>query len=360
MIAIKNLKKSKPIADPKDYKQFLEHIKLDIKQSQLSAALCVAKELIMLYWRIGKAISHKMDAEGWGAKTIDRIANDLVKDFPGVAGFSARNLRYMRKFSIRYPTDNFAAAAAKLPWGHLMVILDKTKTAEEGLWYIHKSIENGWSRNMLALWIESNLHERQGKAPNNFKETLPKAQSDLAEQILKDPYNFGFLTLEEAYREKELEQGLIDHIQQLLLELGQGFAFVGRQVHISVGDKDYYLDLLFFHLKLRCYVVIELKAGDFDPRDLGQIGFYLAAVDNVLRHPEDRPTIGMLFCQTKNKVTVEYALSTTQKPISVAEYKLKIVESLPKELKRHLPTVEEIEAELAKGTSKSKSTRKVR
>jgi predicted nuclease of restriction endonuclease-like (RecB) superfamily len=210
-----------------------------------------------------------------------------------------------------------------------------------------QTIENGWSRNVLNMWIESDLYERQGKAISNFKITLPEIQSDLAEQTLKDPYNFSFLTLEKKFREHELEQGLIDHIQKFLLELRQGFAFVGRQYHLSVGNRDYYIDLLFFHTKLRCYVVIELKAGEFDPRDAGQINFYLSAVDDLLRHPEDKPTIGMILCKKKDNFTVEYALRDIKKPIGVSSYEVKLIESLPKEYKGSLPTIEEIERELS-------------
>ncbi len=246
--------------DQENYTQLLEQLKKDIKQTQLKAALAVTKELILLYWRIGKVISEKIRLEGWGAKTIDHLAHDLGNAFPGVSGFSVRNLKYMRKFADIYSTQNCAAAAAQIPWGHLMVILDKAKNAEQGLWYVHKTMENGWSRSVLSMWIESDLYTRQGKAITNFKDRLPKLQSDLAQQALKDPYNFSFLTIEEDAREKAIEDSLMNHIQRFLIELGRGFAFVGRQYHLEIGGKDYYIDLLFYHLKLRCYVVVELKA----------------------------------------------------------------------------------------------------
>ena len=226
--------------------------------------------------------------------------------------------------------------------------MDKVKNSEKQLWYITQVLKNGWSRSILEHWIESDLYNRQGKAITNFKHTLPSSQSDLAEQILKDPYNFSFLALDKKYREQELEQGLLEHIQRFLLELGDGFAFVGRQYKIEVEDEDHCIDLLFYHLKLRCYFVVELKATAFDPRDAGQINFYLSAVDDILRHPDDNPSIGILICKTKNKVKVEYALRRCASPISVASYETKITTSLPKELKTSLPTVKELEAELSK------------
>jgi predicted nuclease of restriction endonuclease-like (RecB) superfamily len=342
-----NAKKSQ-FLDQEGYTQLLEQLKRDIQQTQLKVALSVTKELILLYWRIGKMISEKIYLEGWGAKTVDRLAHDLASSFPGISGFSSRNLRYMRKFAQMYPTANFAATAAIIPWGHLMVIMDKLKSAERGLWYIHKTLENNWSRSILAMWIESDLYARQGKATTNFQATLPKPQSDLAEQTLKDPYCFDFLTIDQDAREKAIEQGLIDHIQHFLIELGQGFAFVGRQFHLEVGKKDYYIDLLFYHLKLRCYVVVELKAREFDLKDTAQINFYLSAVDSLLKNGDDKPTIGLLLVKEKDAFTAEYALRDINKPIGVAEYTTKLVESLPKNLKSSLPTVEEIEAELEK------------
>ena len=236
----------------------------------------------------------------------------------------------------------------KIPWGHNVILIEKVKDTEARLWYAIKTIENGWSRNALSDWIASDLYKRQGKAINNFAVHLPEHQSRLAQETLKDPYCFDFLTLAEEHLEQELEQGLIDHIQKTLIELGQGFAFVGRQVLIEVGDSDFYIDLLFYHLKLRCYVVVELKNTAFKPEYAGKLNFYLTAVDKTMRHPEDRQTIGMLLCKTKNNLVVEYALSDINKPIGVAGYEIKLMKSLPKEFKGSLPTVQEIEAELEK------------
>lgn len=318
------------------------------EEEQAFAALLVTQELILLYWRTGKTLSSKAQQEGWGAKTLERLARDLKVTFPDISGFSYRNLKYMRQFAEAFPEENWAAAAAQIPWGHNMLILDKVEGLDQRLWYIQKTIENGWSRSMLESWIESNLYKRQGKALNNFKETLPSPQSDLAAQTLKDPYKFSFLALDERYRERELEQGLMDHLQTFLLELGEGFAFVGRQYPIDIEGENHTIDLLFYHLKLRCYFVIELKATAFDPRDTGQMNFYLSAVDDLLRHPNDGPSIGILLCRKKNKVKVEYALRRCSSPISVSSYETQIVKNLPKDLKTRLPSVEEIEAELEK------------
>ncbi len=333
------------VLDLQEYASFLEQIKADIHQTQLRASQAVTKELIMLYWRIGHGLSQKTSIEGWGAKTVKRLAKDLETTFPGVSGFSLRNLQYMRKFAACYPNPNCATAVAQIPWGHNLVLLERLSDVEKRIWYAQKTIEHGWSRSMLSNWIDSDLYGRQGKAVTNFQITLPKPVSDLAQQTLKDPYNFGFLSLDKDFREKELEEGLVNQIQKFLLELGQGFAFVGRQVHLTVDDEDYYIDLLFYHLKLRCYMVIELKATAFDPKDIGQINFYLSAVNNLLRHPDDKPSIGMIFCKTKNSLVVEYALKDIQKPIGVSEYEVTLAEALPQELKGTLPTIEELEAE---------------
>lgn len=332
----------------KDYAKFLDHIKKDIQQTQLRAALSVTSELTQLYWRIGKELSEKIEGEGWGAKVVDDLARDLERAFPGVAGFSLRNLRYMRKFAETYPDKNLATAVAKIPWGHNIALLEQLDSNEKRLWYAQQIIENGWSRSVLSMWIESNLYKRQGKSITNFKQTLPDPHSDLAHQTLKDPYNFDFLTTLKQAHEKEIEQGLTSHIQKFLLELGQGFSFVGRQYHLTVGSKDLYIDMLFYHLKLRCFVVVELKAEEFDARDLGQINLYLSAVDSLLRHAGDQPTIGLLLCKSKDNYFAEYALRDIKKPIGISSYTTKLVESLPKELKGSLPSIAEIEAELEK------------
>ncbi|NDD59352.1 MAG: DUF1016 family protein, partial [Chlamydiae bacterium] len=240
-----------------------------------------------------------------------------------------------------------ATAVAQLPWGHNLILLRKLSNLEERLWYMRQAIENGWSRSILESWIESDLYRRKGKSITNFKQTLPLPQSDIAQQVLKDPYNFGFLALDGEYRERELEQGLMDHLQKFLVELGDGFAFMGRQFKIEVEDEDYLIDLLFYHVKLRCYFIVELKTTAFDPRDAGQMNFYLSAVDDLLRHPDDQPSIGILICKTKSKVKVEYALRNCKSPISVSSYETKIYKTLPKKFKSSLPTVEEIEAELS-------------
>ena len=255
----------------------------------------------MLYWRIGKMLIERTREEGWGAKPLERLSRDLKNDFPDIAGFSVRNLQYMRKFSEGYLNANYAAAAAQIPWGHNMLLLDKVEDATKRLWYAQQALEGGWSRTVLESWVESDLYGRKGRAITNFKQTLPPVQSDMAEQSLKDPYNLQFVTLEAAYREKELEQGLMDHLQKFLVELGEGFAFMGRQYRIEVEGEDHLIDLLFYHVKLRCYVIIELKATAFDPRDAGQMNFYLSAVDDLLKHSEDQSTIGILLCKTKPK-----------------------------------------------------------
>lgn len=338
------------IAQPSDtsqgYAAVLNRIKDDVQQAQLRAAQSVTQELVMLYWRIGKTLAAQVNEGGWGAKIIERLSKDLRDSFSGMTGFSLRNLQYMRKFSETYLDINCATAVAQIPWGHNIVLMDKVTTLEQRLWYAQQTLENGWSRSVLGMWIESDLYGRQGKAITNFRRTIPSLQSDLAEQVLKDPYNFQFLALEKRFREKELEQGLIEHIQKFLLELGEGFAFVGRQYKIEVSEKEYFVDLLFYHLHLRCYIVVELKATDFDPRDTGQLNFYLSAIDDLMRHQDDKPTIGLLLCKGKDRVTVEYALRDIQKPIGVADYQVKLVESLPQDLRGSLPTTKEIEAEL--------------
>lgn len=334
-------------SNPDGYLSLLQEIKDQVRSSQIKAAVTVNKELIKLYWTIGQSIAQRQEKEGWGAKVVEKLAKDLKSAFPEMKGFSTRNIQYMLKFAREYPDFSIVQqAVAQIPWGHNRLILDKIKDIESRVWYAHKTIENGWSRSVLDHWIDSKLHQRQGKATTNFEITLPPPQSDLAEETLKDPYCFDFLTLREKFDEKELEDGLLNHIQKFLLELGAGFAFVGRQVELSVGGQDFYLDMLFYHLKLRCYVVVELKAKAFIPEDAGKLNFYLTAVDKLLKHPDDKPTIGLLLCKTKNQVVAEYALQDIDKPIGVAEYETKLIESLPDNLKSSLPTIEEIEQEL--------------
>lgn len=302
-------------------------------------------------------ISEKQEQSGWGTGVIEQLSKDLQNSFPGREGFSITNIRRMRAFFLAYSIHPQLVGELgdlpifQIPWGHNILLQEKLKDNAERLWYAQKTIEHGWSRSALEDWIKSGVYHREGKAVTNFEHRLPNPQSRLAQETLKDPYCFDFLTLAKNYREQELEQGLLDHIQKTLIELGQGFAFVGRQVHLEVGGSDFYIDLLFYHLKLRCYVVVELKNTAFKPEYAGKLNFYLSAVDDRMRHPEDRPTIGMLLCKTKNNLVVEYALRDLHKPIGVSGYETQIMETLPKELKGSLPTVAEIEAELEKDST---------
>ncbi len=362
---IKNKKGSKVSSvATKEYAETLAMLKKQVQEAQVKAVFSANKELIKLYWLIGKTIIEKQEAVGWGLSIIELLAKDLQSAFPGIGGFSKRNVFRMRAFYSAYQKVPQAVAQIEklpifnIPWGHNAVLIEKIKDLDLRLWYAQKAIENGWSRNMLETWIKSELHNRQGKAITNFRRTLPVPHSDMAQQSLKDPYLFDFLTLQEEHLERDVEQGLIDHIQKFLLELGKDFAFVGRQYHLEVDGDDYYLDLLFYHLKLRCYAVIELKNTAFKPEFAGKLNFYLSAVDDLLRHKDDNPTIGLLLCKTKKNFTVEYALRDINKPIGVAEYETKLVASLPKNLKSSLPTIEEIEAELEKKDALSKIKRK--
>jgi len=351
-------KKSKssliPAASIKDYARTLLDLKTKIQEAQIKATLSANREMIKLYWHIGKTVAEKQENKGWGSSVIERLAKDLQSAFPGLGGFSRANIFRMQAFYTAYGKVAQAARQSEalpffnIPWFHNVVIMQKLKNNKERLWYAQKAIEHGWSRTILEMQIESSLYQRKGKAITNFSKTLPTPQSDMAQQSLKDPYLFDFLTLRDEYVERELELGLIDHVQAFLLELGQGFAFVGRQKHIEVGETDFYIDLLFYHIKLRCYIVVELKNTAFKPEYAGQLNFYLSAVDDLLREADDKPTIGLLLCKTKDNVVAEYALRAINKPIGVASYKTKLVESLPKNLKGSLPTIEEIESELEK------------
>lgn len=331
----------------KEYKAFFKEIKEKILTSQVKAALAVNHELINLYWEIGSKIHLKQKDEGWGAKTIENLAKDLKSTFPEMKGFSLTNIKYMVQFAKGYPEFTISQqVVGQIPWGHNILLLQKLETIQDRLWYAHKTIEHGWSRNVLMHWLDSGLHKREGKAITNFQITLPSPQSDLAHQTLKDPYCFDFLTLRSKHDEQELETGLLDHVQRFLLELGAGFSLVGRQVHLEVGGQNFYIDLLFYHFKLRCFIVVELKATDFKPEFVGKMNFYLSAVDDKMRHPDDKSTIGLLLCKGKNKVVAEYALRDINKPIGISQYEAKIIESLPDELKGSLPSIEQIEQEL--------------
>jgi predicted nuclease of restriction endonuclease-like (RecB) superfamily len=330
---------------PEGYESFLKSLKERVHAVQVRAALSVNRELVLLYWSIGRDILARQKNQGWGAKVIDRLAADLRREFLEMTGFSPRNLKYMRAFAEAWPNERFVQqVAAQIPWFHNCVILDSLKSPDEREWYIRGTIQNGWSRNVLVHQIESGLYRRQGKAPSNFTRTLPAPQSELAQQVIKDPYNFEFLTLAEEAKERDLERALIDHLRDFLLELGVGFAFVGSQFPIEVGGQKFRIDLLFYHLRLRAYIVVELKAQDFKPGFSGKMNFYLSAIDDLLRHPDDQPSIGMILCKSRNKVVAEYAVRDLQKPVGIAEYR--VTSALPQELQSGLPSVEELERRL--------------
>jgi predicted nuclease of restriction endonuclease-like (RecB) superfamily len=333
------------MAKPLDnYPSFLADIKQRIQSARLHAALSVNRELVLLYWSIGTDILIRQRAEGWGTKVIDRLSADLRRTFPEMTGISSRNLKYMRAFAEAWPDQAFVQrVVAQLPWGHNTLLLDTVKPKAEREWYAQQAINNGWSRNVFAHQIESELFARQGSALNNFSRTLPAPQSELAQDIIKDPYSFDFLSLAPDLLERDLERGLIEHLRQLILELGKGFAFVGSQYQLEIGDQEYYLDLLFYHLRLRCFVVIELKVEGFKPEFAGKMNFYLSAVDDLLRHPLDQPSIGIILCKGRNRIIVEYALRDTTKPMGVAQYRLS--PALPEQLKRELPTADDLAVE---------------
>ncbi|MCL1469317.1 PDDEXK nuclease domain-containing protein [Argonema antarcticum] len=330
---------------PEDYNDFLRELKERIRNAQVRAALSINHELVLLYWQIGQDILNRQQQQGWGGKVIEHLATDLRKAFPGMKGFSSRNLKYMRSFAETYPDFEFVQqVVAQIPWGHNVRILDTVKDPVEREWYIRQTIEQGWSRNVLVHQIESGLYRRQGKADTNFSRTLPNPQSEIAQQLLKDPYNFDFISLGKEAQERELEKALIERIRDFLLELGVGFAFVGSQYHLEVEGEDFYIDLLFYHLRLRCFVVIDLKVEAFKPEFSGKMSFYVSAVDDLLRHRDDMPTIGMILCKNKKQKIVEYALRDMNKPIGVSTYQLR--EALPEQLQGSLPTIEQLKAEL--------------
>ncbi|HSW73212.1 MAG TPA: PDDEXK nuclease domain-containing protein [Chlamydiales bacterium] len=340
------------------YNELLKGLKEKIRNVQLKAAIAANRELVKLYWEIGKEIVEKQNKEGWGSKILEKISKDLQNEFPGIEGFSRTNIFRMRAFYLAY--SNCLTAVGQLeeekvepflniPWGHNFILLDKLKSFDERLWYAKRIIEYGWSRSILTTWIENNLYLREGKAITNFKTTLPSPQSDLAQQTLKDPYIFDFLTLHKEHLEKDLENGLVNHIQKFLIELGQGFAFMGRQYPLNISGEQFLIDLLFYHIKLRCFVVVELKAKAFKPEDAGQLNFYLSAVDDMIKHPTDNPTIGILLCKDRNKIIAEYAFRGIDRPMGVVEYETMLTKALPEELKSSLPTVKELETELSGG-----------
>lgn len=361
------------LAKGSGYAKWLKELKSKIRSTQLRAALAANRELILFYWELGGDISRKLAESNWGAKVIDQLSKDLRSEFPDMHGFSCRNLYYTKKFyeifssfpedmqivprsgaqieSEIMPRDGAQRIPAivhlvggQLPWSHIKILLDKVSDYNEALFYINQATENGWSRDVLALQIKSDLFARQGSAISNFKNTLPEPQSDLAQQTIKDPYTFDFLTMTRPYNEWDIENQLVEHITKFLLELGKGFAFVGRQYHLEIGETDYYLDLLFYHIKLKCFVVIELKNTKFIPEYAGKLNFYLSAVDSLLKTDNDNPTIGILLCRDKNKIETEFALRDINKPMGVSEFTL--TEILPEELRGSLPTVEEIEEDM--------------
>lgn len=335
------------IADA-SYVKLLDELKQRVASSRYKAALGANKELLLLYHHIGSEILKSQTVQGWGSKIIDNLAQDLRAAFPDMKGFSSRNLKYMRKFADEHPDSEFVQEAlAQLTWYHIVTLMDKISNPSDRLFYVYQTLELGWSRNIMVTQIEGKLHQRQGKAITNFKNKLPSPQSDLAQYTLKDPYLLDFLSIGDEAHEREVEKALIAHMERFLIELGSGFAFVGRQYHLEVGDQDFYIDLLFYHLKLRCFCVIELKDHDFKPEYAGKMNFYLSAVDDLVKHPDDQPSIGLILCKSKNNVLAEYTLRDMSKPIGLAEYRL--TEALPKEIQTSLPTIEALENELSRG-----------
>lgn len=335
------------LLDP-EYKNFLVGIKDRLKKAQIRAALAANSELIKFYWELGAELIEKQKTYKWGEHFLEQFSHDMRTEFPQMHGFSKRNLEYMRRFATQYPDLEFAKqAVSQLPWGHIVRLMQAVKNNTERDWYAQQTLKNGWSRSVMEMQIETGLYTRQGIASNkttNYHEHLPAIQSDLARDILKDPYNFDFLTITDGAYERDIEDALVTHVRDFLIELGQGFAFVGSQVPLSIDDQTFFIDLLFYHIHLRCFVVIELKANNFKPEHTAQLGFYLTAVDDLLKKESDNPTIGILLCKAKSKIIAEYALRSMKAPIGISEYTLS--KALPKELKSNLPTVEQIELEL--------------
>lgn len=352
------IKKEISLRLDENYQGFLNNIKERLKTAQIRAALAANAELIKFYWELGSDLIEKQKAFKWGEQFLEQFSDDIRKAFPEMQGFSKRNLEYTRRFALLYPNIDFAKqAVSQLPWGHIVRLIQMVKDEDIREWYAQQAIKNGWSRSILEMQVEGGLYERQGKASKkvtNFHNHLPKAQSDLANDILKDPYRFDFLTIFGKAHERLVENGLITHMRDFLLELGQGFAFVGSQVPLTFDDQEFFIDLLFYHLHLRAFVVVEIKATKFKPEHTGQLGFYLAAVDDMFRKEGDNRTIGILLCKSKSKIIAEYALRNVSAPMGVSEYMLS--KALPKELKISLPTVEEIEAGLNEPVEDKKVT----
>jgi predicted nuclease of restriction endonuclease-like (RecB) superfamily len=335
------------------YSSLLSEIKKRLRQAQVKAIFSANTEMIAMYFDIGKMILEKQKLEGWGSAVIPRLSIDIRNELPEIKGFSERNIGYMIRFAREYNNLFLQQPVAKMedkrtffsiPWGHHILLLEKLKDIPTRFWYMEQSVTNGWSRDTLVSMIKNESHKRQGKLAHNFDVTLPPIQSDLISQTFKDPYVFDFLTLSDHYQERELETELVKHLEKFLIELGAGFAFLGRQYKLTVADQDFYLDLLFYHIKLRCFVVIELKKGEFKPEYAGKMNFYCSAIDDQLKQSVDKATIGLILCETKNKIFAEYALRDIRKPIGVSEYEL--TRALPDNLKSSLPSIEEIEAAL--------------
>ncbi|MBP3920739.1 MAG: DUF1016 family protein [Bacilli bacterium] len=321
-----------------DFKNILLNIKNEIKTSQIKTMFEVNKNLIMLYFKLGKIISENSE---YGKSFIKNVSTELKLEFPNMKGFSERNLNYMKLFYEEYKDDeNLQQLVANLPWGHNLLLIQKFKDKEIRRIYAEATLENGWSRNILSFQIDGKYHLRVGNSTNNFSNTLPSPDSDLVNNVIKDPYIFDFITLRDGYKEKALEMAMINRIRDVLLELGNGFSFVGNQYKLTVGNDDYYIDLLFYHLKLRCYVVVELKANSFKPEYAGKMNFYLNAVNDMLKNETDNPSIGLILCQEKDKLTAQYSLKGIDQPIGVSSYE--ITKFLPEDISKELPTEEDI------------------
>ena len=329
----------------KQYQQLLIDVKKRIQNAQVKTAIAANQELLLLYWEIGQLIVDRQAKEGWGAKIREQLSKDLKNAFPTMRGFSKRNLLYMKQFAEAYPNFQITQVPlAQISWYHNITLLQKCPDEKIRFWYAQQALENGWSRDVMVHQIEWGLHERQGKAITNFSKSLPTPQSDIAQQILKDPYILDFLNLKKDALERELEDALVKHITRFLLELGKGFAFVGRQYYLEVGGDEFFIDLLFYHLELRCYIAIDLKMGKFKPEYAGKMNFYLAVIDDTVKKAYDEPSIGIILCKSKNKVTAEYALRNINSPIGISEYEL--TKAIPKNLQSQLPTIEDLEREL--------------
>lgn len=341
----------KKLQKEKGYTSWLAKLKQKVRNTQLKAVVAVNRELLDFYWELGAEIVSKQTETNWGSKFLPQLSIDLMAEFPKVKGFSLSNLKYIKQWYLFYSRNGEISQQAvgqitQIPWGHNIAIISKCKNIKEAFYYVQSTITQNWSRSVLVHQIESGLYQREGKAITNFTNALPASQSDLASQTLKDPYIFDFLTMTKDYNERELEKGLVKHITHFLLELGAGFAYIGRQVPLQVGQREFFLDLLFYHARLHCYVVIELKTGDFEPEHAGKLNFYIKAVDEQLRKMGDQATIGRLLCKHRDKLVAEYALSDIHKPIGVSEYQL--TQSLPNNLQSSLPSIEEIETELSR------------